>query len=313
MIELVDEEAEVVARYTYDAWGKVTGVRDKNGNAITDTAHIAHVNPFRYRGYYFDGEIGLYYLQSRYYDPVVGRFVATDKVMGANNDLATYALYTYCGNSPIERYDTGGMSWRSVLSKIKPVIRTTLNKTNRVLVNLGVDTAAIGAWFLNMSKDQSGIYHANFDCWQQYFGYNDFYDFMFDLGTSMKSEKFEFRSQGKKYVLWAWKGNYINLGAGAELGIYYGGGPHWLVDKKLAMNMLMELRYRGSIIITYAARTWWITGFNPSPKYLDAKASDLKASFVVKFNKEEMYNSFARWHKGKWKCNSEKHTASYTF
>lgn len=41
-----------------------------------------------------------------------------------------------------------------------------------------------------MTKDKAGIYHAKFDCWQHFFGYNDFYDFMFDIGTSMKSKKF---------------------------------------------------------------------------------------------------------------------------
>lgn len=174
-----------------------------------------------------------------------------------------------------------------------------------------MDTAAIGAWFLNMNKDKHGVYHAKFNCWQQYFGYNDFYDFMFDIGTSMKNAKFPFNYNGKAYILWAWKGNYINLGAGAELGIYYGGGPHWLVDKKLAMNMSMELRYKSKRIISYSTKTWWITGFNP--KYLNAKASDLKASFTVKFNNRKMYESFKNKFRNKWSCNNSKTTAKYTF
>ena len=110
VIELVDEEAEVVARYTYDAWGKVTGVKDKSGNAITDTAHIAHVNPFRYRGYYFDAEIGLYYLQSRYYDPVVGRFVNADDAicLKVSEGILGYNLLEYCKNNPANNYDPTG-------------------------------------------------------------------------------------------------------------------------------------------------------------------------------------------------------------
>ena len=110
VIELVDEEAEVVARYTYDAWGKVTGVRDKNGNAITDTAHIAHVNPFRYRGYYFDVEIGLYYLQSRYYDPVVGRFVNADEpeYVSIDDTILSCNLFAYCKNSCVNTEDPTG-------------------------------------------------------------------------------------------------------------------------------------------------------------------------------------------------------------
>ena len=313
VIAITDSSGEEVARYTYDAWGKVT-VFDTNGVDITErTTHIANINPFRYRSYYFDLESGLYYLQSRYYDPQVGRFVGIDKYMGSNDDHSAYALYTYCGNCPVDRYDKNGFFWKKVWNGIKNSVRTTLNKTNKVLVQLGMDTAAIGAWFLNMNKDKHGVYHAKFNCWQQYFGYNDFYDFMFDIGTSMKNEKFIFKSGKKSYILWAWKGNYINLGAGAELGIYYGGGPHWLVDKKLAMNMSMELRYKSKRIISYSTKTWWITGFNPNPQYLNAKASDLKASFTVKFNNIAMYNSFKSAWRRKWACSDKLKTASHTF
>ena len=239
--------------------------------------------------------------------------MSADKFIGANDDHSSYALYSYCGNTPVDRYDFSGLFWKKIWNGIKNAVRTVLNKTNKVLVSLGVDTAAIGAYFLNMKPDSSGIYHANFDCWQQYFGYNDFYDFMFDIGTSMKNEKFPFNSNGKSYILWAWKGNYINLGAGAELGIYYGGGPHWLVDKKLAQNMSMELKYRGKIIISYSEKTWWITGFNPNPKYLDAKASDLNVEFTVEFTKSSLYRSFKNAWRQKWSYNDSKHSVSYSF
>ncbi|MGM9664282.1 MAG: hypothetical protein ACI3XF_05520, partial [Eubacteriales bacterium] len=55
-----------------------------------------------------------------------------------------------------------------------------------------IDLTAVGAWFLQMEKDEDDIYHASFDCWQQYFGYNDLYDRVFDTATSMESEKFPF-------------------------------------------------------------------------------------------------------------------------
>ena len=97
-------------------------------------------------------------------------------------------------------------------------------------VAVGIDTAKIGAFFLNMSKDKNGVYHASFDCWQQYFGYNKFYDFMFDIGTSMQAKYFDFSYGGRSYRLWAWKGDYINLGAGAELGIYYYGA---MINKQI--------------------------------------------------------------------------------
>ncbi len=255
----------------------------------------------------------MYYLQSRYYDPEVGRFIGVDKFIGSNDDNSAYALYTYCGNCPIDRYDKNGFYWKKIWNGFKSSVRTSLNKTNKVLVRLGMDTAAIGAWFLNMDKDKHGIYHAKFNGWQQYFGYNDFYDFMFDIGTSMKSAKFPFKSNRKSYIFWAWKGNYINLGAGAELGIYYGGEPHWLIDKKLAQNMSMVVKYKGSKIISYSTKTWWITAFNPNPKYFDAKATDLKVNFTVTFNNKSLYKDFKKkWWK-KWNCNDKKQVASYTF
>lgn len=162
-----------------------------------------------------------------------------------------------------------------------------------------------------MKKDRKGIYHATLNCWQQYFGYNDMYDFMFDVGTSMSSKKSSFSTNNQSYILWAWKGDYITLGAGAELGIYYGGGPHWLVDKSPAMNMSMTVKYRSSTIINYTAKTWWITGFNPN--YQDVKASDLTAIFVVTFNGSSMFYAFMQSQPSGWTFNPGRLTATLIF
>ena len=164
-----------------------------------------------------------------------------------------------------------------------------------------------------MKMSKPGVYHATFNCWQQLAGYNDFYDFMFDIGTSMKSAKFPFKCNGKSYILWAWKGNYINLGAGAELGIYYGKEPLWFVDKKLAQNMSMILNYKGKRIISYSAKTWWITGFNSNREYLNVQASDLNAKFTVNFTNRYLYYSFKNTWKHKWKYNDTKYSVSYSF
>ena len=98
IIGIVDKNADVVARYTYDAWGVCTVTQDSVG--------IAQINPFRYRGYYYDEEIGMYYLQSRYYDPFVGRFINSDDVqfvVTCSDSLRTN-LYSYCRNM-ITNYD----------------------------------------------------------------------------------------------------------------------------------------------------------------------------------------------------------------
>ena len=207
---LVNASGTRVVSYTYDAWG----------NLLTTTGSLATTlgaqNPLRYRGYVSDTETGLYYLQSRYYNPGWGRFINADAYLSTGQGFNGHNMFAYCGNNPISRYDVGGMFW-------KETIRGSFKAINNAGIERGIDTAAIGAFFLQMYKDNEGVYHASFDCWQQLFGYNNLYDFFFDLGTSCEPAKFPFTYNGKEYIIWMWKGDYINLGAGAELGIYTGG------------------------------------------------------------------------------------------
>ena len=299
VVAILNASGNIVAKYAYDAWGNLLSVTDATGaDKSADSAFIGNINPVRYRSYYYDTETGLYYLQSRYYDPEVGRFINADSAIGVNGDIHTYNLFTYCGSNPINRYEVGGMFWKELFEGIKNVASSIIHTGNNIAVNLGIDTAAIGAAVLDMEKDSRGVYHASFDCWQQYFGYNDLYDIVFDIGTSMATAKFPFSYNGTNYILWAWKGDYINLGAGAELGIYCGNDPHWLVDKNLAMPMGLTLRYEDSIIISHSETTWWITGFNP--KYQNVNANQLEASFFISFNDIGMYNAFY----GKYKDDS---------
>ena len=95
-------------QYWYDAWGNHKVV-DNNGNEITDPNHIGNLNPFRYRGYYYDVETGLYFLQTRYYDPVVGRFLNRDSIQYADPETINgLNLYAYCLNNPVAYSDPSG-------------------------------------------------------------------------------------------------------------------------------------------------------------------------------------------------------------
>ena len=96
------------AHYEYDAWGNVLPVTDQNGNAITSSTHIGNLNPFRYRGYYLDTETGLYYLMSRYYDPVTHRFVNADGYFQSGGDVLDSNMSAYCRNNPINHADPTG-------------------------------------------------------------------------------------------------------------------------------------------------------------------------------------------------------------
>jgi len=279
IIGVYDQSGNSIFSYNYTAWGNFI----KYGTTTTVT------NPFTYRGYYYDADLGLYYLNSRYYDSTTGRFINEDGIMGVNADMHTYNLFVYCGNNPVNRYDVSGMFWDDLVSGI-------LHGANNFAIAIGIDTAAVGAFFLMMEQDKNGVYHARFDCWQQYAGYNELYDVLFDLGTDMVNATFEFTYDGSGYTLWAWKGDYINLGAGAELGIYRGDKGHRTVDKSLAMWMGMIVTYQDQWIIHHfpSEDQWWITGF--SPAYQNVKANDLLVTFGVQFNNTGMYYAF----KEKW-------------
>ena len=93
--------------YTYDAWGQCSTFYH---DGTTSASPVAK-NPFRYRGYYYDSDLGLYYLQSRYYDSNTGRFISPDEetVITATPDALTDKnLYVYCDNNTIMRTDEDG-------------------------------------------------------------------------------------------------------------------------------------------------------------------------------------------------------------
>ena len=89
--------------YTYDAWGNITSMVDTTDNWY----RVGTANPFRYRGYYYDNESGLYYLQSRYYDPVTGRFSNADDFafLGSAGTPSAYNLFSYCENNHVNKVD----------------------------------------------------------------------------------------------------------------------------------------------------------------------------------------------------------------
>ena len=97
-----------MVEYYYDAWGNHKVV-DADGDEITDQNNIGNLNPFRYRGYYYDTETGLYFLQTRYYDPEVGRFLNRDSVEYADPETINgLNLYAYCLNNPVGYADPTG-------------------------------------------------------------------------------------------------------------------------------------------------------------------------------------------------------------
>ena len=102
IVSLVDMDGTAVVEYAYDAWGKPIST----AGSMAET--LGHDNPFRYRGYVWDEETGLYYLRSRYYDPSWGRFVNADTLVGKVGALLSHNGFAYCYNDPANMIDSAG-------------------------------------------------------------------------------------------------------------------------------------------------------------------------------------------------------------
>ena len=100
VIRIIDLAGTEVASYVYDAWGNI---KDTKGEPT-----IREINPIRYRGYVYDTETSLYYLQSRYYNPFTGRFLNADDTHYIMFPSLMANLYTYCDNNAISNTDTNG-------------------------------------------------------------------------------------------------------------------------------------------------------------------------------------------------------------
>ena len=122
IIGIYDSNNVLICKYIYDAWGNhKTLILSNNGeyvdisstsdytNINNNYIFIATLNPFRYRSYYFDTETGLYYLNSRYYDPELGRFINADSLDNIDTDnLNGFNLYMYCADNPVNMIDENG-------------------------------------------------------------------------------------------------------------------------------------------------------------------------------------------------------------
>jgi|GEM_PF-6408863 len=186
IVAILDEYGIIVAEYAFDAWG----------NLLYYSGHMARVNPITYRGYYWDWELDLFYLQSRYYDPSLRRFISADVFMDTGVGILGTNMYIYCNNDPVNFYDPTGFSpekrkkmfatknsnWlrfmkyqigtnllnnmQHDMSPSEPVAQRYLARTNELLTGIfhGIDSATLQDEFLNSAYTLSrhaGIYDFN--------------------------------------------------------------------------------------------------------------------------------------------------------
>ena len=109
VVKLINAYGTVYASYSYDAWGKPLTAQSYNSSF----PYLHAINPLRYRGYYYDTETGWYYLQSRYYDPILKRFLNADTYASTGQGFLGYNMFAYCGNNPVNASDPSGS--RSIL------------------------------------------------------------------------------------------------------------------------------------------------------------------------------------------------------
>ena len=282
--------------------------------------------PYKFTGKEIDEETGLYYYGARYLDPKYSHWMSTDPALekfieeksngssGGIYNSVNFNLYHYSGNNPVKYSDSDGNDFKD----------TTRKFTHFVSDNSGlVEKSQKGIWPTEREgfkwDPSERVYHTTFDCWQRIGGYRDFYDTVFDLATSMEAPKFEFSSGGVDYCLWGWKGDYLNLGAGCEIGLYrkapglLGDSGHYLADPNLAMEVFGTLTVNGQRAGTYNSanlgKHWWPAIFNPA---LQGKSKDsIHAQYSLTMPNETLYNDFKKsWgddeHFSNW--NDEKHS-----
>ena len=120
VVVLSDSDGNIFAEYVYDAWGSLVTINTADENNAEQLA-LANANPLRYRGYYYDNETGYYYLQSRYYDPSICRFINADLpeyAQALKNNTTGINMFAYCCNNPINDTDILGLFPTRLFSNI---------------------------------------------------------------------------------------------------------------------------------------------------------------------------------------------------
>ena len=164
IIAILDKDLQIVTKYAYDAWGNCKTFYLNNGNFVdidspisytesnavnaepVDYRYIAIKNPFRYRGYYYDVETNLYYLNSRYYDPELGRFITIDDISVldiTNIAINGLNLYAYCLNNPVNEVDEDGYLLFTLL--IAGLVGFVVSAAGSVVSQI-ITTGSVNGW-----------------------------------------------------------------------------------------------------------------------------------------------------------------------
>lgn len=147
ILRILDRTGTAVVEYTYDAWGNIISVTGSMANTL------GQYNPFRYRGYYCDSETGFYYLNGRYYDPQIGRFINADSYASTGQGVLGNNMFVYCLNNPVMFVDPQGSLSFSQISRGAVMVAAFISPVVLVTVTgLHISNAAIALFNKNNNE-----------------------------------------------------------------------------------------------------------------------------------------------------------------
>ena len=150
VVGLMNTSMQMVVKYSYDPWGKLTGT-----NATSAYVALAQANPLRYRSYCYDIETGFYYLQTRYYDPTIARFINADGYLSTDSTgLLSYNMFAYCENNPVMYSDPAGESVSDAISALREAIQKAVHRVQYTYYTL--DDRGNGTIYYNVDLFDQG-------------------------------------------------------------------------------------------------------------------------------------------------------------
>ena len=164
VIGILNQAGNQIVSYTYDAWGKVLSVDG------SEASTIGQLNPIRYRGYYYDTESGFYYLQSRYYDPTVRRFLNADKVVNNGVGILGTNMFSYCINNPVNMFDNEGVAPEYINEQYADTVVTVYPGVQAQMKDIGFGSVGniaangcgvIAAYNVIIAKEERQIQYTN--------------------------------------------------------------------------------------------------------------------------------------------------------